>query len=93
MRDVLMIIDMQAGSFGPACPPRHDTTALVERVKELAQWVRAHDGSVVWVQHDGAPGDVLEPGTDGWQILPSLRAESGHSLFTPDRKLKATIER
>lgn len=72
MRDALVIIDMQAGSFGPSCPRRYDAAALVDRLNELARWVRAHDGLVVWVHHDGAPGDVLEPGTDGWQILASL---------------------
>jgi len=72
VRDALVIIDMQAGSFGPSCPPRHDAAALVQRLNELARWVRSGGGLVVWVQHDGAPGDALEPGTDGWQILPAL---------------------
>jgi nicotinamidase-related amidase len=72
MPDALVIIDMQAGSFGPACPPRHDEEALVGRLKALAQWVRANGGLVVWIQHDGPSGDVLEPGTEGWQILPAL---------------------
>ena len=72
MPDALVIIDMQAGSFGPSCPPRHDTAALVERLNDLARWVRAGGGVVVWVHHDGAQGNALEPGTDGWQILPAL---------------------
>ncbi len=43
----------------------------------LARWVRANGGLVVWVQHDGPPGDVLERETEGWHILPALerRAE------------------
>jgi nicotinamidase-related amidase len=77
MADALVIIDMQAGSFGPACPPCHDTAGLIERLNALAQWVRAGGGVVVWVQHDGPPGDVLEPGTDGWQILPALDRLAG----------------
>jgi nicotinamidase-related amidase len=72
MRDALVIIDMQAGSFGPSCPPRHDAAALVKRLNELAQWIRARSGLVVWIHHDGAPGDALEPETPGWQILPAL---------------------
>jgi nicotinamidase-related amidase len=71
-RDALVIIDMQAGSFGHACPPRHDADALVTRLNELARWMRIRNGLVVWVLHDGAPGDALEPGTDGWRVLPSL---------------------
>ena len=77
MPDALVIIDMQAGSFGPACPPRHDAEALFKRLNALARWVRAGGGLVVWVQHDGPPGDVLEPGTDGWRILPALERYAG----------------
>jgi len=71
-RASLVIIDMQVGSFGPACPPRYDQAALFERLKRLAHWVRENRGVVIWVQHDGSSGDVLEPGTEGWQILPAL---------------------
>jgi nicotinamidase-related amidase len=67
-----MIIDMQAGSFGPDSPPRHDAQGLVERLNALASWVRSRGGMVVWVLHDGSAGDGLQPGTDGWQVLPSL---------------------
>jgi nicotinamidase-related amidase len=72
MLDALVVIDMQVGSFSRACPPRHEEEALVGRLKTLAQWVRTNDGLVVWVQHDGPSGDVLEPGTEGWHILPAL---------------------
>jgi nicotinamidase-related amidase len=72
MGDALVVIDMQAGSFGPANPPRHDAASLVERLNALARWVRAGGGVVIWVHHDGPPGNVLEPGTAGWQILPAL---------------------
>jgi nicotinamidase-related amidase len=72
MSDALVVIDMQTGSFGPDRPPRYDFSALVERLNALTRWVRDGGGLVVWVQHDGPPGDVLEPGTDGWQILAAL---------------------
>jgi nicotinamidase-related amidase len=75
--DALVIIDLQAGSFGGANPQRHDAEALFERLNALARWVRARGGLVVWVQHDGPPGDVLEPGTAGWQILPVLERHAG----------------
>jgi nicotinamidase-related amidase len=73
MADALVIIDMQAGSFGPACPPRHDLAGLCQRLNGLAAWVRTQGGRVIWVQHDGPPGDELEPGSAGWQIMPELR--------------------
>jgi hypothetical protein len=30
--DDLLIVDMQAGSFAPACPPRHDAAGVVASV-------------------------------------------------------------
>ena len=77
MSDALVIIDMQAGSFSPACPPRHDAKALFERLNTLGRWVRAGGGLVIWVHHDGPSGDVLEPETDGWRILPALERRAG----------------
>jgi nicotinamidase-related amidase len=70
--DALVIIDMQAGSFGPDSPARYDADGLVERLNGLAHWVRARQGLVVWVLHDGSASDDLAPGTDGWQVLPAL---------------------
>ena len=72
MSDAMIIIDLQAGSFGPACPPRHDTDAMFGRLNSLARRVRSDGGLVIWVHHDGPPGDALEPGTDGWDIFPAL---------------------
>ena len=82
MADALLIIDMQAGSFGPACPPRHDILALLKRLNALTRWVRDGGGMVVWVQHDGPPGDVLEPGTDGWQVLAALERRASDATIS-----------
>ena len=57
----LLVIDMQVGLFG-ADTPRHDTEGIVGRINELARAVRRAGGVVVFVQHDGPPGDVFEPG-------------------------------
>lgn len=72
MSDAMIIIDLQTGSFGPTCPSRHDADAMFGRLNALARHVRSGDGLVIWVHHDGPLGDVLEPGTDGWDILPAL---------------------
>lgn len=75
MADALVVIDMQSGSFGPAHPLRHDLDGVVGRINRLARWVRGRGGVVVWIQHDGPPGDSLEPGTEGWRILPALEQD------------------
>ena len=72
----LLVIDMQAGLFGPESP-RHDTEGVVDRINQLARAVRRAGGVVVFVQHDGPPGDPFEPGTEGWRFLASLERGAG----------------
>ena len=72
----LLVIDMQVGLFG-ADTPRHDANGIVERINALGRVVRQAGGTVVFIQHDGPPGDVFEPGREGWKILPSLEREEG----------------
>ncbi len=65
----LLIVDMQVGLFeGPL--PRHDADGVIRRVNEIARAVRATGGIVVFVQHEDEGG--LRPGTEGWEILPTL---------------------
>jgi len=71
MTDALIVIDMQQGSFGPSTP-RHDAAALIERLNRLARTVRADGGAVIFVQHDGPPGDPHHPSEAGWHIVPGL---------------------
>jgi nicotinamidase-related amidase len=78
MRQALIIIDMQCGSFTPATA-RHDTDGLVARLNDLASRVRRARGIVVFIQHEGPDGDPHHPDKPGFQLLPSLRVEAGDS--------------
>jgi nicotinamidase-related amidase len=60
MRQALIIVDMQCGSF-TAATPRHDTDGLVARLNDLADRVRAAGGLVVFVQHEGPEDDAHHP--------------------------------
>jgi nicotinamidase-related amidase len=71
MKTALIIIDLQQGSFTPAAP-KHDADGLVRRLNSLANGVRTTGGSVVFVQHDGPPGDPHHPDLPGWRLLPTL---------------------
>ncbi|MBN9089259.1 MAG: cysteine hydrolase [Reyranella sp.] len=71
MTDALIVIDMQQGSFGPDSA-RHDAAGLVERLNHLARDVRTDGGAVIFVQHDGPPGDPHHPDEPGWRLLPTL---------------------
>ena len=62
---------MQVGSFGEGAQ-RHDVPGLIGRLNGLAGRVRGGGGTVIFIQHDGPPGDPHYPGTPGWKILPEL---------------------
>ncbi len=65
----LLIIDMQVGLFRGE-QPRHDAEGVIKRVNEIARVVRRTGGIVIFVQHEDDGG--LRPGTEGWEILPTL---------------------
>jgi len=79
MTDALIVIDMQQGSFG-ADQPRHDAAGLVSRLNRLAREVRADGGAVVFVQHDGPPGDPHHPAAPGWRLLPALEVRPDDAI-------------
>ena len=68
--DVLLIIDMQEAMILGS--PKHDLSGVVERINRLAERVRNRGGQVVFIQHDGPPGDDFAPSSPGWKILDAL---------------------
>jgi nicotinamidase-related amidase len=76
MTYALIVIDMQQGSFTDATP-RHDAKGLIGRLNGLLAAVRAANGAVIFVQHDGPPGDPHHPNQPGWRLLPALDVQTG----------------
>lgn len=52
MSDAVIIVDLQAGSFGRSFPPCHDAEAVFGRFKDLAQGVGSDGGLVIAVDGD-----------------------------------------
>jgi nicotinamidase-related amidase len=71
MTDAMIIIDMQQGAFGDATP-KHDAAGLIDRLNKLADAVRGRGGAIVFIQHDGPPGDPFHPDQPGWKLLEEL---------------------
>ena len=71
MTDALIIIDMQQAAFVDA-PPKYDATGLIGRLNGLAAAVRRAGGAVVFIQHDGLPGDPFHRNRPGWRLLDEL---------------------
>jgi len=72
----LIVIDMQQGSF-PPYGARYDADGVVSRINQLARRTRSADGSVIFVQHDGPPGDPHHPDAPGWHLLSELETHDG----------------
>jgi nicotinamidase-related amidase len=74
MKQALIVVDMQRGSFTEA-KPRHDADGLVARLNKLARRVRETGGLIIFVQHEGPPGDAHHPSLPGFDLLPNLHLE------------------
>ena len=66
-----LVIDMQVACF-PERATGHHAQRVVRAINEIADAVRSASGHVVFIQHDGEPGDPFEPASSGWELLPSL---------------------
>ena len=80
MSVALLIIDMQVGLF-QGDMPRYDAGGVVRRINTVAQAIRGRGGHVIFIQHDGRPGESLEPETAGWEILPTLERAAADSVI------------
>src|SRR5437868_1530468 len=80
MKNALVVIDMQEGSFTPVTA-KYDAESLVGRLNRLAEVVRSAGGAVVFIQHDGPAGDPHHPEQPGWHLLPSLDLRPGDSII------------
>jgi nicotinamidase-related amidase len=53
---------------------------VIARINAVGRAVRQSGGIVVFIQHDGPKAEPFEPGTSGWQLLPSLERFEGDSI-------------
>ena len=71
--DVMLVVDMQVGLLNG--DPKHDLSAVIERINRLAANIREQSGTVIFVQHCGGKGDDFELETPGWALLPELHRD------------------
>jgi nicotinamidase-related amidase len=51
----------------------HSTlTGVISRINQLSEYLRANEGRVIFIQHDGTAEEGLSPNTSGWEILSAL---------------------
>jgi nicotinamidase-related amidase len=76
MKEALIILDAQVNMFAEATAA-YDADRLLERLVWLIAQARQSHLPVFYVQHNGSPGSVDEPGTPGWEIHPALAPQPG----------------
>jgi nicotinamidase-related amidase len=67
----LLIIDVQTGNFSKQ-KPKCIGDNLFSKIKSLIKKARTKNTLIVYVQHNGRPGDPDEVGTAGWKIHRSI---------------------
>ena len=76
-RTAVLIVDVQEGAVDRG-PYRVDE--VLENIGLLADAARRASVDVVYVQHDGAPGDPEEPFTPGWEICGRIAPGPGERV-------------
>lgn len=78
---VLLIIDMQKAMFGPDST-MFDLDGVIKRINSLAGIFRQRGDLVIFVQHDGSSEGFCIPGTDDFDIHPSLSVSPDDLLIS-----------
>jgi nicotinamidase-related amidase len=77
---VVLVIDCQVNQFDPPWAV-HDAEALMARVAGLVARTRAAGLPLLFVRHDGGPGEPDEAGTRGWQLLETFTPLPGEVVL------------
>ena len=79
----LVVMDLQRGMFEGAGGPLHEAEKLLRRVGAMIAKARLRGQPIIFVRHDGGPGDELERGTALWPIHPRVAPLSGPGIDEP----------
>lgn len=72
----LVVIDVQVNLMEEVYRPAE----MLATINQLLEQARGSDTPVIYVQHDGPPGDGLEAGTPGWHIHPAIAPREGEPI-------------
>jgi nicotinamidase-related amidase len=77
----ILIIDTQLGFFTDEKEPLYNQEELVKKIRSLIDKARAAMVPVIFVQHDGPKGSILDPETAGWAIHPAIQPLKGEIVI------------
>lgn len=85
-KQALIVVDVQRAVVEET-DPAYETEALLGRLDGLIQSARAAGVPVIYIQHDGGPGDPVGHGAPGWELHPVIAPLEGEVVVekrTPD---------
>jgi nicotinamidase-related amidase len=77
--NALLVIDVQIGLV--EWIPEAIQGGVLRRIGTLVAKARTSGRPVLYIQHDGSRGHVLEPGTRGWELHPSLQPAADEPII------------
>jgi len=78
----VIVIDLQiAMTNGVQFPPVFDHERILANTNRMTAWARSSGAPVVYVRHDGKPGEALARGEPGWPIHPDIAPLEGEPIF------------
>ena len=80
-KKVLLVIDMQKGSFTPETP-RYDTKGVVDRINALAHKFRVLGFAIIFIQHDGSLLNEFVPQSREWELLDELAVTTTDTVIS-----------
>ncbi len=90
---VFLLIDAQVNMFAPHAV--HDGERVLAALQNLLDRTRQAGTAVVFVQHNGGPGEPDEPQTPGWAIHPHLSPAEGEPVVqksTPNAYYQTNLQ-
>ncbi len=76
--DALLVIDVQSAFEGSGLSREAET---FDNIRRLICLCRQNGVPVVYIQHDGGPGDPFERGTAGWRIAHDVAPAAGEFVI------------
>ncbi|KEO81447.1 cysteine hydrolase family protein [Tumebacillus flagellatus] len=94
MKQALLIVDVQHGMFR-IDPPVYQGDRVIAVLQKLIHRAREAGVDVIYVQHNGGPGHLLELGKPEWKIHPGIAPQPGDLVVEkrrPDSFFQTVLE-
>lgn len=94
-KSALLIIDVQVGMFEAEGFVLYRSVEVLNTIKALIAKARSNKLPIIYIQHDGGSGSVLEKGSRNWAIHPEI-SPTAHDIVveknTPDSFLNTNLK-